>query len=205
MTGSVALAVVAAAPAAPAQPARQATGGSRTLTRFRRSWLLTRLQAGIPSAGRAVASVSIAALVVLAITVALAGGPAPAPASGGRAVLKTATIGGATVLTSAQGFTLYWFAPDTPSRSNCYGVCAGYWPPVTGTATPGAGIPGKLGAIRRSDGTTQVTYNGHPLYTYVGDTQPGQAKGNGIMGVWHEVTPGTAAADSSPGTGGNGY
>ena len=89
-----ALAALAATPTATAQQARQATGGSRPPTRFRGS-RLAGLQAGIPGAGRAVAGLSIAALVVLAISVALAGGPAPPPpASGGRAVLKTATIGG---------------------------------------------------------------------------------------------------------------
>jgi predicted lipoprotein with Yx(FWY)xxD motif len=177
-----ALAVLAAAPAATAQPARQATGRSR---------LLARLQAGLPGAGRAVAGVSLAALVVLGISVAHAGGRAPAPASGGRAVLKTATIGGVTVFTSAQGFTLYWFAPDTPTRSNCNGVCAGYWPPVTGTPSAGPGVTGTLGTIKRSDGTTQAIYNGHPLYTYVGDTAPGQAFGNNLNlngGLWHEMT-----------------
>ena len=177
-----ALAVLAAAPAAPAQPARPATGGSRLL-----AWL----QAGIPGAGRLVAGVSIAALAVLGIAVAQAGSTAPPPASGGRAVLKTASIGGVTVLTNAKGFTLYWFAPDTPTRSACYGVCAGYWPPVTGTPSAGPGITGKLGTIKRSDGTTQVTYSGHALYTYVGDTAPGQAFGNNLNlngGLWHEVT-----------------
>jgi predicted lipoprotein with Yx(FWY)xxD motif len=177
-----ALAAVPDAPAAPAAPgraARHATGGSQLPARF---------QAGIPRAGRVVAGLSAAALVVLGISVAVAGGPAPASAGG---TLKTAAIGGATVLTTAQGFTLYWFAPDNPTRSNCDGVCAGYWPPVTGTRTTGAGIPGKLGTIKRSDGTTQVTYNGHPLYTYVGDTAPGQAFGNNLNlngGLWHEVT-----------------
>jgi predicted lipoprotein with Yx(FWY)xxD motif len=177
-----ALAVVAAAPAAPAQPARQAAGGSR---------LLARLQAGLPGAGRAVAGISLAALVVLGISVAQAAGPAPAPGSGGRAVLKTATIGGVTVLTNAKGFTLYWFAPDTPTRSACSGVCAGYWPPLTGTPSAGPGVTGKLGTIKRSDGATQVTYNRHPLYTYAGDTAPGQAFGNNLNlngGLWHEMT-----------------
>jgi len=189
-----ALAALAAAPAAAAQQAGQASGGSRLLAWFGGSRLLAWFQAGIPGAGRAVAGVSIAALVVLAISVALAGGPAPPPpASGGRAVLKTATIGGMTVLTNAQGFTLYWFAPDTPAKSACYGTCAGYWPPVTVTGTPsaGPGITGKLSTIRRSDGNTQVTYNGHPLYTYAGDTAPGQAFGNNLNlngGLWHEVT-----------------
>jgi predicted lipoprotein with Yx(FWY)xxD motif len=189
-----ALAAFAAAPAAAAQPARQATGGGRRLTWFRRNRLLTRLQAGIPGAGRAVTSVSIAALVVLGIAVTPSGGPAPPPpASGGRAILKTATIGGVIVLTNAQGFTLYWFAPDTPARSACYGTCAGYWPPVTVTGTPsaGPGVTGKLGTIKRSDGNTQVTYNRHPLYTYVGDTAPGQAFGNNLNlngGPWHQMS-----------------
>jgi predicted lipoprotein with Yx(FWY)xxD motif len=115
------------------------------------------------------------------------------------------------VLTSAKGFTLYSFVPDTATKSNCNGACATYWPPVKGPATAGAGVTGKLGTITRSDGSTQVTYDGHPLYTYVGDTAPGQAKGNGLNlsgGVWHEVTAsGSAAPGSSPssGSGGGGY
>ena len=95
-----------------------------------------------------------------------------------------------TVLTNAQGFTLYWFAPDSTTRSTCYRTCAGYWPPVTGTPSAGRGVTGRLATIKRSDGTTQVTYNGHPLYTYVGDTAPGQAFGNNLNlngGLWHEV------------------
>jgi len=174
-----ALAALAAAPAAEGQQAGQATGGSR---------LQARLQAGIPGAGRAVVGITAAALVVLAISVAAAGGAAPAPAGG---ALKTARIGGVTVLTNAQGFTLYWFASDTTTRSTCYGTCAGYWPPVTGTPSAGPGVTGRLATIKQSDGTTQVTYNGHPLYTYVGDTAPGQAFGNNLNlngGLWHEVT-----------------
>jgi len=179
-----ALAALAATPAATAQQTRQTTGGSR---------LLARQQAGIPGAGRAVVGISLAALVLLGISVAQAAGPAPAPAGGGRAVLETAKIGGATVLTTVKGFTLYWFAPDTSTRSNCNGTCAGYWPPVTvtGPPAPGPGVTGKLGTIKRSDGTIQVTYNGHPLYTYVGDTAPGQAFGNNLNlngGLWHEMT-----------------
>ena len=104
------------------------------------------------------------------------------------------------MLTSAKGFTLYWFAPDTATKSNCNGSCATYWPPVKGAATAGAGVTGKLGTITRSDGSTQATYNGHPLYTYVSDTAPGQAKGNGLNvsgGVWHEVTVSGAAAPAA--------
>ena len=105
--------------------------------------------------------------------------------------LKTRKINGVTVLTNAKGFTLYWFAPDTSTKSNCNGSCAAIWPPVKGPATAGPGVTGKLGTIKRSDGSIQATYNGHPLYTYVGDTAPGQAHGNGLNlngGLWHEVT-----------------
>ena len=139
---------------------------------------------------------------------------AAAPASSAAAsssALKTTKIGGATVLTNAKGFTLYWFAPDTPTMSKCNGSCAAYWPPVKGPATAGAGVTGKLGTITRSDGSMQATYNGHPLYTYVADSAPGQAKGNGLNlngGVWHEVTVSGAAAlapSGSASAGGGGY
>jgi predicted lipoprotein with Yx(FWY)xxD motif len=138
-------------------------------------------------------------------------GASSSPASSGSA-LKTTQISGVTVLTNAKGFTLYWFVPDTSTKSNCNGSCAQIWPPVTGPATAGAGVTGKLGTITRSDGSTQATYDGHPLYTYTADTAPGQANGNGINasgGVWHEVTAsGAAAAASSPSAssgGGGGY
>jgi predicted lipoprotein with Yx(FWY)xxD motif len=135
---------------------------------------------------------------------------APASSAASSSTLKTTTIGGATVLTNSKGFTLYWFAPDTSTKSNCNGSCIKYWPPVKGPATAGAGVTGKLGTITRSDGSTQATYNGHPLYTYVADSAPGQAKGNGLNlsgGVWHEVTVSGAAApaaSSSPSSGGGG-
>jgi predicted lipoprotein with Yx(FWY)xxD motif len=128
--------------------------------------------------------------------------------SSSSTALKTAKIGGATVLTNAKGFTLYWFVPDTSTKSNCNGTCAHYWPPVKGPATAGAGVTGKLTVITRSDGTKQAVYDGHPLYTYVGDTAPGQAKGNGLNlsgGVWHEVTVSGTAAPASSSSGGGGY
>jgi predicted lipoprotein with Yx(FWY)xxD motif len=95
------------------------------------------------------------------------------------------------VLADAKGSTLYSFTPDTPSRSNCNGTCAGCWPLVTGTPAAGPGVTGKLTTIKRSDGTTQAVYNGHPLYTYICDSTPGQAHGNNLNlngGLWHEVT-----------------
>jgi predicted lipoprotein with Yx(FWY)xxD motif len=131
-----------------------------------------------------------------------------APAST-ASTLKTASVGGATVLTNAKGFTLYSFAPDTPTKSNCNGSCAGIWPPVKGSATAGTGVTGKLTTITRSGGGTQAVYNGHPLYTYTGDTAPGQNHGNGLNvsgGVWHEVTVSGAAPATSHSSGsGGGY
>ena len=116
--------------------------------------------------------------------------------------LKTATIGGVTVLTNAQGFAVYSFAPDTMTKSDCTGACAAAWPPVKGPATAGAGLTGKLGTIERSDGSTQATYNGHPLYTFVKDTGPGTDTGNGVNafgGLWHALTAsGSAAPASTP-------
>jgi predicted lipoprotein with Yx(FWY)xxD motif len=139
---------------------------------------------------------------------------ASSPPAASSAALKTATISGVKVITNAKGFTLYSFAPDTATKSNCNGSCAHFWPPLKGPVTAGAGVTGKLGTITRSDGSTQATYNGHPLYTYVSDTAPGQAKGNGLNlsgGVWHEVTVSGAAVpvahsskSSSSGSGGGG-
>ena len=134
------------------------------------------------------AGLAVAALVLFGLVVA--GASAPPPAATGTS-LKTMTIGGTTVLTNAKGFTLYSFAPDTPATSKCYGSCAAYWPPVTGTPPTSPGVPGRVGTITRTDGTEQLTYNGHPLYTYIGDTAPGQARGNNLNlngGLWHEVT-----------------
>jgi predicted lipoprotein with Yx(FWY)xxD motif len=140
-----------------------------------------------------------------------AGASSPAAGSSGTTLMST-TMSGTKVLTNAAGFTLYWFAPDTSTTSKCTGSCASFWPPVKGPATEGSGVTGTLGTITRPDGTTQATYDGHPLYTYKGDTAPGQAKGNGLNisgGVWHEVTVsgGAApAASTSPSTkGGYGY
>ena len=121
---------------------------------------------------------------------------APASSASASTVLST-TINGTQVLTNSKGFTLYWFVPDTSTKSNCNGSCATYWPPVKGPVTAGSGVTGTLGTITRSDGSTQATYDGHPLYTYVGDTAPGQAKGNGLNlsgGVWHEMTVSGATA-----------
>jgi predicted lipoprotein with Yx(FWY)xxD motif len=122
------------------------------------------------------------------------------------------TIAGTAVLTNSKGLTLYWFGPDTSTTSKCTGSCASYWPPVTGPVTAGPGVTGTLGTITRPGGAVQATYDGHPLYTYVGDTAPGQNKGNGINtsgGLWHEMTVSGSvvapAATHSASSGGYGY
>ena len=150
---------------------------------------VAQMLAGLPMAQPAIAVLSVVALVLLFTAVAGAGAPAATP-SGGAVALKTGTVGGVTVLTNARGFTVYTFAADRPGKSNCYGSCAAYWPPVAGSPSAAPGIPGTFGTITRTDGTKQVTWNGHPLYTYVGDRGPGQAGGNNLNlngGVWHEV------------------
>ncbi len=114
-----------------------------------------------------------------------------AAAAGSGPALAVKTIAGTKVLTNSKGFVLYWFAPDTSTTSKCSGSCATFWPPVTGPATAGSGITGTLGTITRSDGAKQATYDGHPLYTFAGDSAPGQAKGNGVNesgGLWYEMT-----------------
>ena len=113
-----------------------------------------------------------------------------APAAAGGNTVTAKTIGGQQVLVDSKGMTLYWFAIDTSTKSNCTGSCLTYWPPVKGPVTAGSGVTGTLGTITRSDGTTQATYDGHPLYTYAGDSAPGQAKGNNLDlngGFWYEV------------------
>jgi len=137
----------------------------------------------------AVAAASALALVLLGVAVANAGGP-PAAAAGATVTLRTAKIGGVTVLTNGKGLTLYRFAIDSPTTSRCNGSCAAYWSPVVGNPKAGPGVTGTLGTIKRADGATQATYNGHPLYTYVGDNAPGQARGNNINlngGFWYDI------------------
>jgi predicted lipoprotein with Yx(FWY)xxD motif len=143
----------------------------------------------VRAAGATATAVTVAAAVLLGVAVAGASAPPPGAATTGT-TLKTTVIGGTTVLTNGKGFTLYSFAPDTPTASKCYGTCAAYWPPVTGTTAAGARLPGKTGTIMRTNGTHQLTYNGHPLYTYIGDSAPGQASGNDINlngGLWRDV------------------
>jgi predicted lipoprotein with Yx(FWY)xxD motif len=156
--------------------------------------MITRLRADRHAVLAGIAGVSVVALVLLGTALAGAGTAPSASSSSAStasgATLKAAQVKGVTVVTNAKGFTLYWFAPDTPTKSACNGACASYWPPVLGAQKAGPGVTGKLGTIKRTDGSTQATYDGHPLYTYIGDSGPGQANGNNIDlngGFWYEV------------------
>jgi predicted lipoprotein with Yx(FWY)xxD motif len=138
----------------------------------------------------ATAAVSVAALVLLGVAVATPKAAPVTSVTAGSQVLKARPIRGTEVLTNARGLTLYSFAPDTPSRSACYGSCAAYWPPVPGNVSAGPGVTGTIGSIKRTNGSTQATYDGHPLYTYIGDSAPGQDGGNNLNlngGLWRDV------------------
>ncbi len=108
------------------------------------------------------------------------------------------------ILVESQGRTLYLFQKDKGGKPSCYEGCAKIWPPATVSGAPKAGTgasASKLGTVKRSDGSTQITYAGHPLYTYTLDTAAGQVHGNGVNsfgGVWNAVQP--SGMNAPPGT-----
>jgi len=115
--------------------------------------------------------------------------------STGAATVSAADVGKlGKVLVDGNGMTLYYFEKDSHGKSKCDGACAQAWPPLTTDGNPVAkngAMAAKLGTTKRSDGSTQVTYAGWPLYLYAGDTQPGQANGNNIdqFGAeWYALT-----------------
>jgi predicted lipoprotein with Yx(FWY)xxD motif len=118
-----------------------------------------------------------------------------APASAAAATVKTGTSSLGAFLTDATGRTLYLFEKDTGTKSTCYGACAQGWPPLLTTGTPAASAGASasmLGTVKRTDGTVQVTYAGHPLYYFVEDTKPGDIKGEGLQAFgagWDLVSP----------------
>jgi predicted lipoprotein with Yx(FWY)xxD motif len=120
--------------------------------------------------------------------------------SGTSAAIKTAGTSLGTVLTDGKGITIYLFEKDTGTASSCYGACAQAWPPVLTTGTPAAGsgaTASLLGTAKRTDGTTQVTYAGHRLYYFTGDSKPGDVHGQGVNAFgasWDAVRPSGAQA-----------
>jgi len=130
------------------------------------------------------APVMIAGVIALVIGSASAGAHTASRAHGAKAATiqlkKVGDLG--KVLVNGHGQTLYLFEKDKHGKSACYGQCAKFWPPAltTGKANAGSGVKGSLlGTTKRKDGQSQVTYNGHPLYAFSGDSKAGQAKGEG--------------------------
>jgi len=136
-------------------------------------------------------------------------------------VITTKTSSGGSFLTDGGGRAVYLFMADSTGKSTCDGACAAAWPPVIATGQPsasGGAQASDLSTITRSDGTKQVTYNGHPLYYFQGDTGPGTDRGQGLNGfgaLWWLVAPtgssittavtiGGAGSPSSPSSGGYG-
>jgi predicted lipoprotein with Yx(FWY)xxD motif len=148
---------------------------------------------------------------------------AAASGSASSTVITTKTSSGGSFLTNSAGRAVYLFLADSSGKSACSGACAAAWPPVVATGQPtatGGAQSSNLGTITRSDGTKQVTYDGHPLYYFVGDTGPGTDKGQGLDNFgakWWLVAPsgssittavtisGSASAPASSSGGGGGY
>jgi len=156
-----------------------------------------------------------AALLVTAAFGATSSASSPPASKGALVALGKTPLG--KVLVDARGRTLYLFDKDTRGRSACYGACVAYWPPLLSTAKPrpAPGVHASLlGVIKRADGKRQVTYAGHPLYTFFGDKRAGQTSGEGLTdfgAAWDAVAASgrsvepTAAASSGSGSTQGGY
>jgi predicted lipoprotein with Yx(FWY)xxD motif len=160
-----------------------------------------------------VGSAAVVALAVLAVTVSAGGASTSAV---GVAKSHTVNVRGSSlgkILVNSKGRTLYLFKKDSRRKSACTGACAKAWPPLraNGKPTVGSGASAsRVGTIRRSDGKPQVTYKGHPLYLFQGDTKAGDTNGQGLTafgGSWFALSPAgnqVASHTSAPG-GGGGY
>jgi predicted lipoprotein with Yx(FWY)xxD motif len=128
-------------------------------------------------------------------------GAVPVPSANGQLVSAQPTSLG-TVLVDGRGHTVYLFANDKTTQSTCTGGCAGNWPFVPAPATQpttAPGVTGALGVTTRSDGARQLTVSGHPVYTFAGDSAPGQTNGQNMTldgGLWTAVSP-AGSADTS--------
>ena len=177
------------------------------------------LLARMPGPARLGVPLAVALIAAAACSSSASSSSSTPPSSGTTAsaagssgtVITTANSSGGAFLTNSSGRAIYLFLADSTNKSNCSGACASTWPPVTTTGTPtasGSAQSSDLGTITRSDGTKQVTYNGHPLYYFAGDTGAGTDKGQGIDGFgakWWLVAPSgssiTAAVTLSGGSG----
>ena len=172
-------------------------------SKVKRMPVAARLAAGVTGAvGVAVLAAACSSGGSSSSTGAASSSPAGASSAGsaaasgaGKTVITTASASGSTFLTDGSGRAVYLWAKDTGDASTCTGACAGAWPPVTATGTvtaSGSAMASDLGTITRSDGTKQVTYDGHPLYYFAGDSGPGTATGQGsdnFGAKWWLVAP----------------
>ena len=123
-------------------------------------------------------------------------------ASGTRITLHKTKLG--KVLATSSGKTLYLYTPDARNKSNCYTGCAGFWPPLMakGKVSAATGVKAKLlGTTKRRNGKRQVTYKGHPLYTYTGDSRAGQVNGEGYQSIWYVINASGNAVKHAPAAG----
>ena len=135
---------------------------------------------------------------------------AASSSSGGAVIVTKHSKLGTILATGPKKLTVYLFEGDKGGQSACTGACAQAWPPVTSTAAAqagGAAVAADLGTITRSDGTTQVTYHGHPLYIFVKDKDDGDAYGQGVKAFgadWYVLSPSGSKIDSGDSGGGSG-
>ena len=144
------------------------------------------------------------AVAAVALLASACGGTTPSAASSSpssSAAASVATIAVASnslgqILVDGKGMTVYLFVADHSTASTCYTSCAQVWPPVLTTGAPLAGTGATaslLGTTKRTDGNTEVTYNGHPLYYFVTDKKPGDTTGQGVTSfgeIWYVMSPG---------------
>jgi predicted lipoprotein with Yx(FWY)xxD motif len=161
------------------------------------------------------AGAAVIPLVALSVAACGGGGSAATAATLKSPTAASATVGVAksslgSILVTSSGRTLYLFKADVGMQSACAGACVTKWPPLltTGKPTAGAGLHGsRIATIARSDGTRQVTYNGHPLYLFVKDHKPGDVKGQGVIAfgaAWFALSPsGNQIAAATPTHGGS--
>jgi predicted lipoprotein with Yx(FWY)xxD motif len=157
--------------------------------------------------------VAAAALAALAATIFVLHPPATHAAQSTGAVVSTAKTSLGRILVTSNGRTLYLFEKDRNGKSACSGQCAVFWPPLITSGKPivtGGARASLIGTTRRADGRLQVTYNHHPLYTFVKDTKAGQTNGEGVNAFgagWDAMTPAGAKIEksSAPSPSGGGY
>ena len=145
--------------------------------------------------------VAVTAALSIALAACSTGTPGAGSQATGGVTLTVAHTSAGDTLAGADGKTLYINTAEAGGQIACTGGCTSTWPPLTGAASAGTGVVGTLGTINRPDGVVQVTYGGMPLYYYAGDTAAGDAKGQGLGGVWYIASPsGTGALSGASAT-----